>query len=468
MVLGGARQKGGCPVKKRMISVFLAAFFLAAAPGDASAFWPFDRPQPQAPPAPAPVYKGLTLEAAYKLALKRSETVAMSRSEIEEARGRFYQGLTYILPDVHFVMTRFDQEAGYHGTGEGESSSSGGEGASANALRPSIPLKKFTFHQPLFSGFKEFAALTGGGADRKSQEFKYQRAKELLWLDVSDSFYTLLQAREDLKVLQEAHDSMAQRLEDLNERMKVGRSRTSEVQSSTADQKLIDAELAAARRIEKTTRELFEFYIGQPLIEELDDALDLGAEISNSLYYVGRSARRSDVMAAEQDYVLAQKKVISAQAGFFPSIYLDGNYYTHRTGFTSGIDWDTTLTFDVPIFDGMDTIGKVRESASQKDQARFAFEKSRRMAALEAQQQFDSYETRLEEEKYYREAKDAARESYRLQTEDYRHNLVNNLEVLDSLRRYQDISRGWTSALYEAKKEYWALKVSAGDLEAKL
>lgn len=441
---------------------------LALSAGDASAFWGLgEKREAPKPAAVEPASKGLTLEEAYKLALKRSETVAISLSAIEEARGRFYQGLAVVLPDVRFVMTRFDQEAGYHGTGEG-TSTSGGEGATANAQRPSIPLKRFTFRQPLFSGFREFAAITGGGADRKSQEFRYRRAKELLWLDVTDSFYALLQARQDVAILTETGDIMGRRIEDLTGRVKIGRSRTSEVQSSTADRRLIDAELAAAKRVEKIARELFEFYIGRPLTEELDDRLDLDMEISDATYYLGRSARRFDVLAAEQDYVVAQKRVISAQAGFFPEIYLDGNYYTHRTGFQSGIDWDTTLTFDVPIFDGMETIGKVRESASQKDQARLYFEQTKRRAALEAQQQFDTYEARLEEERYYREARDAARESYKLLNEDYKSNIVNNLEVLDSLRRYQDIARGWNGALYQAKKDYWALRVQSGDLDDRL
>lgn len=457
---------------KKFVHLAAVFIFCAALTGEASAFlWFGERKKPEAAAEPKPAEaarRGLSLEEAYRLALARSETVAMSRSEIEEARGRFYQGLAVVLPDVRFVMTRFDQEAGYHSTGDEGGGGGGGEGATANGQRPSIPLKKFTFHQPLFSGFREIAALAGSGADRKSQQFKYQRAKEVLWLDVSDAFYALLQARQDVVILTETRDNLNRRIEDLTGRVKLGRSRPSEVQSSTADQKLIEAELASARRVEKVTRELFEFYIGRKLEEELDDRLDLSHQISDAIYYLTRSAARSDVLAAEQDYILAQKRVITAQAGFFPEIYLDANYYTHRTGFQGGIDWDTTFTIDVPIFDGMETIGKVRESASQKDQARLVYELARRRAALEAQQQFDTYEARLEEEGYYREARDAAKENYRLQSEDYKHNLVNNLEVLDSLRRYQDISRGWNSVLFEAKKVYWALKVSAGDLEGKL
>ena len=42
---------------------------------------------------------------AYALALKRSETVAIQGEMIEEARGRFYQALSVVLPSVNFKMT---------------------------------------------------------------------------------------------------------------------------------------------------------------------------------------------------------------------------------------------------------------------------------------------------------------------------------------------------------------------------
>ena len=452
-------------LKKIILSICLAGFtaILFLAP-EASAFLWFSRKETK-PVSSAPaveIKKTLTLKDAYALALARSETIAIQGAMIEEAHGRFYEACSVILPTVNFSMTRFDQDA----TPKGESGGgSGGEGASSNLLRPSTPQKKFTFHQPLFSGFKEFAALAAGGADNKGQELRYRRAKELLWLDVADSFYALLQAEQDVAILKETEDIMEKRINDLRAREKIGRSRPSEAQSAIADQKLAEAELVSARGTERMARELFEFYIGRSLEQELLDDLDLQQQLSDPLYYLSKSDKRADVCAAEQDYILAQKKVISAQSGFFPSVYLDGNYYTQRVGFQSGIDWDTTLTFNVPIFDGMETIGKVRESASQKDQARLQWEKTRRLAALEIQQKYDSFRAGLEEEEAYNAARQAAQENYRLQAEDYKLNLVNNLNVLDALRRYKEIYRDWNVSYYETKKNYWALKVASGEIE---
>ena len=47
---------------------------------------------------------------------------------------------------------------------------------------------------------------------------------------------------------------------------------------------------------------------------------------------------------------------------------------------------------------------------------------------------------------------------------EYRSNLVNNLEVLDSLRRYQEVERRYHEARYATRKNYWKLKVALGDV----
>ena len=87
------------------------------------------------------------------------------------------------------------------------------------------------------------------------------------------------------------------------------------------------------------------------------------------------------------------------------------------------------------------------------------------MAALEIQQKYAHYRAQLEEEAAYHDAMEAAKENYRLQTEDYKSNLVNNLDVLDALRRYREIYRDWNASYYETKKSYWALKIAAGEMQ---
>ncbi len=400
--------------------------------------------------------KTLTLQECYQLALKQSEEVAIHGEVIQEAQGRLYQALNQVLPDVRFLITRQDQDAPSDPV-------SGADSASSNLLRPSTPQKKFVFSQPLFSGFKEFAALQGAGAEKEQRRQELRKAKETLFIDVMDAFYALAQARKDVLILQEIQQIMKKRIRELSERVRIGRSRNSELRSAISDSKMIDADLEKSRRVEMVTRLLLEFYIGKEWQGELSDVMDFHPFLSDSLAYLVKRDQRSDTRAAEEAYRLAQKKVIVAQAGFFPTVKVDGNYYTQRVGFQSGTDWDTLLTVDVPIFKGTDTVGKVKESVAQREEARLRWELVKRQAEMDIKNTFKIFQSSLSEEKALLEAVIAAKESYALLAQDYQHNLASNLEVLDGLKRTEEAMRRLNQVSKETKKNYWRLKIAIGE-----
>src|SRR3989338_1342089 len=109
--------------------------------------------------------ESFTLQDCYALALKRSEQLAIAKQTIQEAEGRFLQSLSGALPKLSFNYSHEYQQ------GENE------------------PESKFTFSQPLFSGFKEFAAMAAARAEGRQRRQEESRARQLLLVDVSDAFY---------------------------------------------------------------------------------------------------------------------------------------------------------------------------------------------------------------------------------------------------------------------------------------
>ncbi len=76
-----------------------------------------------------------------------------------------------------------------------------GTGGSAFTLKE-VPERKFVFTQPLFLGFKEFAAMAGTRAERRQRVAEKSRAEHLLLVDVADAVHLLLQQRQDLSALE--------------------------------------------------------------------------------------------------------------------------------------------------------------------------------------------------------------------------------------------------------------------------
>ncbi len=439
------------PFLRNTIAVLICVTFSVLSPVASDAFWPFGKKKESIQKPAAPSTQKLSLLEAYQKALKRSESVKITAEEIAQAQARFYRSFDYFLPSVRYKISRYEQDV-----------STDSSGSSFDFSRRAQRDQRFVFTQPIFSGFKEIAALTGSGADKKAQKMKLERAKQVLFVDVMEAYYTYLNTVRDEQVLYKIHQYMSERIKDLRDRVQVGRSRESELKNSLADVKVLEADLVDSKRQAKTARNLLEFYLGEELSSY--ELLDANHEPVDWLPDLTRVELRPDVLGAEQEYIVSQKKVISANSDLFPDIYVDGNYYTRREGFQSGNDWDVKLTIDVPVFEVGSTLGDIKEASSNREKARLNWEEKKRRALTDAENALEEYSAAQESHVSLQEAEQASKENYEILQKEFGQNLVNNLEVLDSLRRYQDVRRRFNAAFFEAKKSYWRLCSALGEI----
>lgn len=390
----------------------------------------------------------LTLQACVARALKRSETVAIQQELIAETEARFLQALSGILPRASYSLSEKRQD---------------GNNASSSTLKR-VPERKFVFSQPLFSGFKEFAAMAGSRAEQRERRQEKARAEHLLFLDVADAFHLLLEEREDLAALEAIRAALQERIGELAERQRLGRSRASEVASATVQLRRTEAELERARRKETVSRQLLEFLTGQTPIGALAaDALPAIPRASED-EHLAKTDLRPDVRAAESAWELARKQVTVAQAAYWPTVNLDGNYYTKRTGASQDVDWDATLTVELPLFQGGQAAGAVREASSKARQAQLLAQQVRREAEREIREACVALRASARETDALERALEAAEENHRLQVEDYHRNLVNNLDVLQALQALEDSRRDAIHARHDTARLYWQLRAATADL----
>jgi outer membrane protein TolC len=406
----------------------------------------FPEPPPQATAAREPL--PLTMIACVALARKRSETLAIQQELIAATEGRFLQALSGALPRVSFVSSDKRQD---------------GSGSSAFTLR-NIPDRHFTFTQPLFSGFKEFAAMAGARAERRERQFLKTRAEHTLFVDVADAFYLLLEQRKDLDALEATRQALEARLNELKEREQLGRSRTSEVASAEVQLRRVEAEMERVRSQETTAAHLLEFLTGLPHIGVLSDPDQTVLALLPEEDYVAKAPARPDVRASEEAWRVTQKELRVAQAGFWPTVDAEGNYYVDRAGVAEDITWDATLTVAVPLFEGGRNLGAVREARANEREAKLTFERAEREAVLDIRDVYAKLQAELARRAALQRALDAAEENYRLQAEDYRRSLVNNLDVLQALETLQDSRRDLLASAYEVKRLYEQLRAATGEI----
>lgn len=393
---------------------------------------------------PAVLQLPLTLAECYALALKRSETIAIQQELVRQTEGRFLQALSTALPEVSFVSV--DELR---------------EGSEKNQH---LAERRFTFTQPLFSGFKEFAAIRGSKAEKRQRLREKARAEQLLFVDVSEAFYFYLQHQQDLEILLATRDALTARIQELTEREELGRARTSEVVSAQAQLRRVEADMEGSRSEMVVSRQLLEFLTGTTVTEVTEAGFTL-PPIEPEPAYLSKASARPDVRAAEEAWRVSRENTRVARAEFFPTVDLEGNYYADRRG-TRGVstaDWDAAITVDVPLFQGGNAVGLTQEASSLARQAKLSYDLTARAATLEIQDLYARLQAALARQAALEASMKASEEDYNLQVEDYRRSLVNNLDVLDALENLQDARRLALQAQYQTKRLYWQLRVATGE-----
>ncbi len=415
------------------------------------------RPQTQEPQASVEATGPLllSLRGCYELALKRSETVAIQKEEIKEAEAQFFKAASEALGDINFIMdfSRQDNPTG------------GDPSATARSFTdPERRERKFVIKQPLFQGFKALGALTGAGSLRRDEKEEWRRAKQLLFLDVARAFYGVLREKKELETIEGIHSLFQERIRELEEREKIGRSRSSEVATAQARMKLLERDRARASGALALARYLLEFLIGAPL--EKYDLQEEGLPQGGSRglpHYLEAAEMRADIEAQRQAVKTAWRSVIVAQSEFWPELSLESNQYQRREGLAQDIEWDLLFKVDVPLSRGGETVGKVKEAVSRWKKSKFSYSLAKRKARLEIQESYQNWITSLDETRALEAALQASQENFLLQKDEYTKNLVSNLDVLEALESLFETRREANRADYERKANYWALRIAAGE-----
>ncbi len=416
------------------------------------------------PEMPAPVEgqpaPKLTLEECFLLALRRNENVAISREEIAKANASFFLAASESLGDVSFVMNHTFQE---HQRGSGES------GVGGSLTRSESRSSAFTISQPIFRGFRSLGAITGAGSLKNQRQNETHRTVELLFLDIIDAFYNLLAQKRDVRTIREIHKLFHDRIGDLNEREKIGRSRISEVASARARMRTLEAELAQSRGGLSIARYILEFLTGEDLAPQNLNDRALPEDEEESLDVILESAaERVDVQAAKEAMRVAKKAITVAQSGLWPQINYESNHYQNREGFQKDIDWDMLIKVEIPLFRGGENIGLIKEAVSEYKQAKLVYERTYREAILEIKQSYENWQTSKRRSKALQQAVADAEENFKFQQEEYGRNLVSNLDVLEALQILLETRQDANQAYYEMKGNFWRLVVARGNLPVEM
>lgn len=384
----------------------------------------------------------LTVDEAVRIGLENSKSLHASSMNVEAAEARSANTATQQLPQVKFGGS-------YTRLSDIPAASIGPFPpilTSPVTLSPSLVENynlRLSFSQPLFTGFRLQSSVNAAEHASRAAGADLARDRAQLVYDITAAYWNLYKSNEFKKVIDENVSQMKAHLADVrslfaqgivtkNEVLKV------EVQLSNAQLLQLDAGnnvRLAMIGLNNT--------IGTPLRNDIALASAIPAaarEYGGVDSLVAASYERRPELAGIEERVRAgEESVTAARSGWFPQVYLSGNYYYARPNqrIFPALDqfkdtWDVSVSVSLDVWNWGSTIHQTDEAQAQLAQARDYRGEMRDGIALEVTQAYLNFGQSRERIGVARQGVDEAEENYRITNEKFKAGLALNSDLLDA------------------------------------
>ena len=337
---------------------------------------------------------------------------------------------------------------------------------SAAGASPFLLTKQYSgairLNQPLFRGGL-FSAYQFAKENVLLAKYQEDATAVNLYQLVINAYYSLAVAQTDVKNVAELLGYSKERVGEIRERTKIGRSRKGELVEAEAQLHIAESQyqqvLLNLQQAEKT----FEFYTRiKPDKLVIPSRLpELAGPVGE---YMMKVKNRPDIKANLQQVNLADQQISIAKGSHYPQLDLTGNYYLDRTGVLETSEWDVGVAVVIPIYQGGAVEAQVRQAAEGKRIAQLTSSEAQRAAERDVAINYQNLLQIKEQLKSLREALKKSEQVYKLNKKDYQYGLVTNLDVLQSLNVFIETKRSYDNLISIGHLNYKNLDALTGVL----
>lgn len=398
----------------------------------------------------------LDLQTCFRYTAIRNDTLKISLEDILIARAQLSQQIANLWPT--FTVSNQQQFVHYvnpRGTSFINNTFS-------NSPRNYNSDSHVEMTMTLFNGGQNWNNIAGADATLQSKKFTLQRSYQTIYQSVAQAFYQILQYEGDLAVLQDLAQALDARDRELQDRVKIGRSRPAE---------LLQAEVTLATTrvtIEQTkgslanAKETLAYYTGIPSKDlEVKETQKLPATQALEAYLI-RTKTRPDILAEIQTLRETRRAFDAARGQLLPTVTANGDYLASQDPVGNNTDGTMTIQVSAPIFDGGLIIGRINENRETVRQTALRLDDLYRTSDEATRQAYAALNSSLAQVAVLREASVLSAQNFQAQLSDYRKGVVTNLDVLTALQDFQNTRQTLHDADMGAHINLINLYVAAG------
>jgi len=398
------------------------------------------------------------LRRCYELAAQQSEVLGISEAEIRAAQARYWQAVSAILPSLSALATEEVQNS------SSRSSSFSSNGFNVGGINGQSSFEgRLSVTQTIFNGFRDFKRASARKYDTAARQSDYIRSCQLLYLDVSDVFYQILSEEADLAVLAKVRTSLEERIEELERRVHLGRSRKGDLLQAQTELAETKVTIEQVKGLLGASRELMAFLINTPASGFALRETQPFPQADGLAKYLSLTGERPDVYASEQRKNAAEQDLAAVRSERWPTIGFQGNYVFAQDP-DQGDEWNFLVSAELPIFDGGLRESRVSENKALVHISQLDLNRLRRQAASDVRVAYNNFISAAAQFARLNDATEVSRKNYETQKSDYDLGRTSNLDVLAALTTLQDLKRREVGAEMQARASYVQLHVAAGQI----
>ena len=400
----------------------------------------------------------LDLQTCFQLTAVRDDSLKISMHDVYVAQAQLSQSIAALWPS--FSVNNQQQFLHYRNSNSNSISILGNSTISSD--RNYTSQSHVTMDYTLFNGGQNWNNVGAGDAAIAAKRQTLARDYQTIYQSVAQAFYNVLQYDGDMVIQANLIDALAARVDDLRDRVRLGRSRPSELLQAQTDLANAKVTYEQERGSTNAAKETLAFYIGIPAgTFKLKDTRNFPTA-AHLEAYLQHSGTRPDVLSQLESLRQAERNLSVAQGQLWPTITANGDYLASQDPASNQIDASMTLEASMPIFDGGLIIGQIHQNKELVRQSRLNVEQLQRTADEDTRTAYANFNASVAQVLVLREAARLAAKNFEAQVDDYRRGVVSNLDVLTALQDYQTARQGLHDANMQARFNLINLHVAAG------
>ena len=380
----------------------------------------------------------LSLEESIQIGLENSELIHSSKMKVAYAEAKWSEVNTYRLPSLKL-------NASYTRLSEIEPFILNTPFGNFN-ISPSIVNNynvKLSLQQPIFTGFKLSSSSNMAEYSYEAQKQEYTKDEQQLILDIKNAYWNLFKMTRVKSVVDENIDLIKAHLTDVKNFFDNGISTKNDVlkvqvQLAEAQLRQIDADNGV-----KLARSNLNNIIGLPLSTDTEVQSEVAIEdqLVPDLDQLTEQAmeNRPELKAMDFRLKAGESGVTLAESGWYPQIYLAGNYYYSRPNqriFPAedkfNDTWDVSVGLSWDIWNWLATSDQTKQAEAQYEQVKDGYKSLKDGISLEVTQNYLNLLKAKEKISAADQSVHQSEENYRVTNETFKNGLALNSDLLDA------------------------------------